>query len=136
MLLKELSEAVGVSGSEDAVRKLILPAIQDHVTEIRINALGGVTALKKGTGAHPLRVMIAAHMDEIGFMVRGFDGDGLIRFSAIGGIDERILPGLRVKIGSISGVIIWTPIHLNREQNVVKLSSLRIDIGASSKDEA
>lgn len=136
MLLKELSEAVGVSGSEDAVRKIILPAIQDHVTDIKINALGGITALKKGTGASPLRVMIAAHMDEIGFMVRGFDGDGLIRFSPIGGIDERILPGLRVKIGSVSGVIIWTPIHLNRDQNVVKLNNLRIDIGASSKDEA
>jgi endoglucanase len=80
--------------------------------------------------------MIAAHMDEIGFMVRGFDGDGLIRFSAIGGIDERILPGLRVRIGDIPGVIIWMPIHLNKDQNVIKLSGLRIDIGASSKDEA
>ncbi|MFN8450858.1 MAG: M42 family metallopeptidase [Anaerolineae bacterium] len=136
MLIKELSEAVGVSGSEDAVRKVVIPAIQDHVTDIRINALGGVTALKAGTGNPRLRVMIAAHMDEIGFMVRGFDGDGLIRFSAIGGVDERILPGLRVRIGDVSGVIIWTPIHLNHEQTAVKLANLRIDIGASSKDEA
>jgi tetrahedral aminopeptidase len=136
MILKELSEAVGVSGSEDAVRKIVLEAINGHATDIRINSMGGVTALKKGTGASPLRVMIAAHMDEIGFMVRGFDGDGLIRFSAIGGIDDRILPGLRVRIGSLYGVIIWTPIHLNREQNVVKLSNLRIDIGATSKDDA
>ncbi len=136
MILKELSEAVGVSGSEDAVRKIILPAISGHATDVRINAMGGITALKKGTGATPLRVMVAAHMDEIGFMVRGFDGDGLIRFSAIGGIDDRILPGLRVRIGDIHGVVIWTPIHLNKDQNVVKLSSLRIDIGASSKDEA
>ncbi len=136
MILRELSEAVGVSGSEDAVRKLILPAIRAHVTDVRINALGGVTALKPGTGERPLRVMVAAHMDEIGFMVRGFDSDGLIRFSAIGGIDERILPALRVRIGDISGVIVWTPIHLNKDQNVVKLNNLRIDIGASSKDEA
>jgi len=136
MILKELSEAVGVSGSEDAVRKIVLQAIDGHASDIRINALGGVTALKKGTGSSGMRVMLAAHMDEIGFMVRGFDGDGLIRFSAIGGIDDRILPGLRVRIGDVNGVIIWTPIHLNRDQNVVKLSSLRIDIGASSKDEA
>lgn len=136
MLIKELSEAVGVSGSEDAVRRIVIPAIQDHATDIRIDALGGVTALKRGVGTRPLRVMVAAHMDEIGFMVRGFDGDGLIRFSAIGGVDERILPGLRVRIGDVLGVIIWTPIHLNKEQNVVKLNSLRIDIGASSKDEA
>ncbi len=136
MLLKELSEAVGVSGSEDAVRKIVLQAIDGHVTDLHINALGGVTALKAGTGERHLRVMVAAHMDEIGFMVRGFDADGLIRFSAIGGIDDRILPGLRVWIGSVPGVIIWTPIHLNRDQTVVKLSNLRIDIGASSKDEA
>lgn len=136
MILRELSEAVGVSGSEDAVRKLILPAISDHVTDVRINALGGVTARKAGTGAQPLRVLVAAHMDEVGFMVRGFDADGLIRFSPIGGIDERILPGLRVYIGDTPGVIAWLPIHLNKDQNVVKLSNLRIDIGASSKDEA
>ena len=133
MILKELSEAVGVSGSEDAVRKIIVQAIDGHVSDIRINALGGVTALKKGTGSRGMRVMIAAHMDEIGFMVRGFDGDGLIRFSAIGGIDDRILPGLRVRIGDVPGVILWTPIHLNRDQNVVKLSNLRIDIGASQQ---
>ena len=49
---------------------------------------------------------------------------------------ERFAPGLRVRIGEIYGVIIWTPIHLNRDQNVVKLSSLRIDIGVSSRKEA
>lgn len=136
MILKELSEAVGVSGKEDAVRKLILGAIKDHVQDIRIDPMGSVTALKRGTGESPLRVMLAAHMDEVGFIVRGIDGDGLIRFSAVGGIDDRILPGLRVKIGdNTPGVIIWTPIHQNKEQNVVKISSLRIDIGASSKDE-
>ncbi|MEP7290858.1 MAG: M42 family metallopeptidase [Chloroflexota bacterium] len=136
MILKELSEAVGVSGSEDAVRKIILEAINGHVSSVRIDSMGSVTALKQGTADHPLRVMIAAHMDEIGFMVRGFDGDGLIRFSSIGGIDDRILPGLRVHIGGVNGVIIWTPIHLNKDQNVVKLANLRIDIGVTSKDEA
>lgn len=136
MILKELSEAVGVSGAEEAVRKLILAAIDGHAEQIRIDPLGGVSAVKAGTGARKLRVMVAAHMDEVGFMVRGFDSDGLIRFSAIGGIDDRILPGLRVRIGEVPGVIIWTPIHLNREQAVVKITNLRIDIGASSKDEA
>ena len=138
MLLKSLSEAVGVSGQEDAVRKIILPAIKNHVEDIRIDALGSVTAIKRGTGERNLRVMVAAHMDEIGFIVRGFDGDGLIRFSAVGGVDERILPGLRVKVGDsgMHGVIVWTPIHMNRDQNVVKLANLRIDIGASSKEDA
>ncbi|NDJ60566.1 MAG: M42 family metallopeptidase [Chloroflexi bacterium] len=137
MILQELSEAIGVSGSEDAVRKVVLSAIDGHVQNVRIDPLGGVTALKPGTGERSLRVMLAAHMDEIGFMVQGIDNDGLIRFTNIGGIDDRILPGLRVKIGAnhIPGVIIWTPIHMNKDQNAVKLSALRIDIGASGKDE-
>ncbi len=135
MILKELSEAVGVSGKEEAVRKVILSAIKDHTQDIRIDPMGSVTAVKRGTNLRPLRVMIAAHMDEVGFIVRGIDGDGSIRFSAVGGIDDRILPGLRVKIGDIPGVIMWAPIHQNREQTVVKINNLRIDIGASSKDE-
>ncbi|PJF22096.1 MAG: peptidase M42 [Phototrophicales bacterium] len=138
MILKELSEAIGVSGKEDAVRKIILAAIQDHVTDIRIDPMGNITALKQGTDKNRPRVMIAAHMDEIGFMVTGYDNGGLIRFAAVGGVDDRILPGLRVKIGDdqIPGVILWTPIHLNRDSKVVKISNLRIDIGANSKDAA
>ncbi|MFW5691920.1 MAG: M42 family metallopeptidase [Chloroflexota bacterium] len=138
IILEELSNAIGVSGKEDAVRNIVLDAIKDHVTDIRIDALGGVTALQKGTDSARPRVMLAAHMDEIGFMVTGIDSNGLIRFANIGGVDDRILPGLRVKIGDaqIPGVIIWTPIHLNRDQSVTKLSNLRIDIGVSSKDSA
>jgi endoglucanase len=138
MLLKELSETIGISGKEDAVRKVVLDAIKDHATNIRIDPMGSVTALKAGSGKSRLRVMIAAHMDEVGFMVMGYDGDGLIRFASVGGIDDRILPGLRVKVGEnhIPGVIVWTPIHKNQEQSVVKLSNLRIDIGATNKDEA
>jgi endoglucanase len=112
MLLQQLSEAIGVSGQEDAVRKLILPAIKNHVSDIRIDALGSITATKSGTNPNAPRLMITGHMDEVGFMVTGFDGDGLIHFAAVGGVDDRILPGLRVKIGDeqVAGVIIWTPI--------------------------
>jgi putative aminopeptidase FrvX len=137
MILKELSEAVGVSGQEDAVRKVILNAIDGHAERIRIDALGSVTAVKPGTdGANRPRIMLAAHMDEIGFMVKSVDGDGLIRFASIGGVDARILPGLRVKVGDkkLPGVIVWPPIHRNQDQNTVKLENLRIDIGASNKE--
>ena len=138
MLLKELSEAIGISGKEDAVRKVVLEAIKDHATNIRIDPMGSITALKVSRDKSRVRVMLAAHMDEVGFMVMGYDSDGLIRFASVGGIDDRILPGLRVKVGDnhIPGVIVWTPIHKNQEQNVVKMSNLRIDIGATSKDEA
>lgn len=136
--LRELSEAIGISGQEDAVRAVVLKAIEDHAEQIRIDPLGSITAFQRGTGESSLRVMVAAHMDEVGFMVTGHDSDGLIRFTNIGGIDDRILPGLRVKVGDglIPGVIVWTPIHMNNDQDVVKLKSLRIDIGATSKDEA
>ncbi len=138
MLLKELSEAIGISGKEDAVRKIIVDALRDHVDDLKIDPMGSVIAFKKGTAENPLRVLVAAHMDEVGFMVTGYDGDGLLHFAAVGGIDDRILPGLRVKVGdnALNGVVTWTPIHQNRDQNVVKIQNLRIDIGASSKDEA
>lgn len=139
MLLRELSEAIGVSGQEDAVRRVILPAIKEHAADIRIDSLGSITAVRPGTDAGALRVMVTAHMDEVGFMVTGFDSDGLIHFAPVGGVDERILPGLRVKIGTkpVPGVIIWPPIHKTAGQNnTTKISALRIDIGASSKDEA
>ncbi|RMF76178.1 MAG: M42 family peptidase [Chloroflexi bacterium] len=138
MILQQLSEAIGVSGKEDAVRKIVLKAIEKHVTNIRIDAMGNVTAIKKGTSSDNLRVMIAAHTDEIGFMVTEIDGDGFIKFTNIGSVDERILPGLRVKVGDkqLPGVIMWPPIHKNRDQNAVKLDALRIDIGAKNKDAA
>lgn len=139
MILQALSEAVGVSGQEDAVRRVVLDAIKDHVTDIHIDPLGSVTALKRGTGARALRVMVAAHMDEVGFMVLDFDGNGLIRFTSVGGIDDRILPGLRVKVGKngVPGVITWVPIHKTYGQNnTVKMDALRIDIGADSKNGA
>ncbi len=139
MILRELSEAVGVSGKEEAVRGVILKAIEGHATDIQIDPMGSITAVKKGTGRNRLRVMLAAHMDEVGFMVTGYDSDGLIHFTNVGGIDDRILPGLRVKLGDslIPGVIIWAPIHKTHGQNnTAKINSLRIDIGATSKDDA
>ncbi len=135
MLLKELSEARGVSGDEGAVREIIIKAIRNHVSELHIDSMGSITAIRKGTDSDRPRVMVAAHMDEIGFMVTGIESNGLIRFTSIGGVDDRILPGLRVVIGdkAVPGVILWAPIHKNRDQSIVKLDSLRIDIGASDK---
>jgi tetrahedral aminopeptidase len=137
-MLQQLSTAIGISGKEDAVRQLVLDAIRGHVQDTRIDPIGSVITRKPALdgAVRPLRVMVAAHMDEVGLMVKGFDSDGLIRFTNVGGIDDRILPGLRVRINEVIGVVLWTPIHYSSDQNVVKMSSLRIDIGASSKDEA
>jgi len=136
MYLEDLSNAIGVSGEEGAVRQIILNAIKDHVTDLTVDSMGNITALKKGTGESDVRVMLAAHMDEVGFMITGHDGNGMLRFTNVGGLDARILPGLRVKVGEKDGVILWTPIHHNRSQDVVQIGSLRIDIGATSKGAA
>ncbi|MBI5927977.1 MAG: M42 family metallopeptidase [Chloroflexi bacterium] len=135
-LLKQLSESAGVSGAENEIRQLIYDAIKDHVTDLRVDTMGNLLAVKKGTGKSSLKVMVAAHMDEVGFMVMGVDSDGLIKFSSVGGIDPRILPALRVHVGKdkTPGVITWKPIHLSwKEKDVKKTDSFRIDIGAENK---
>src|SRR5690606_32209986 len=138
MILRELSEAIGVSSAEDAVRDLIYEHIRDYVEDARIDALGNLIAARRGTGAVALRVMADARMDDAGLIAIGYDSDGSLRFRAVGGLDARILPGTRVLVGPdrIPGVIMWTPIHLNRSKDTVSIERLRIDIGASSRDSA
>ncbi len=141
MILRELSEAYGVSGNEGDVRTVVLDAVREHVDEIRVDTMGNVLAFKRGTGRQRMRVMLAAHMDEIGLMVVGHDNDGFLKVRSIGGIDPRLLPGtlLQVGPGHIPGVIGTKPIHLlKKEENkeVPKIQDLVMDIGAKSKDDA
>jgi putative aminopeptidase FrvX len=142
LILKELSEAIGISGNEDAVRKIIADAVRDTVDELRSDTLGNLFAVKKPRGkGNGLKVMIAAHMDEVGLMITGFDSSGGLRFRPVGGIDDRILPGKVLLVGpdKIPGVIGVKPVHLLKEdegKQVLKMDSLVIDIGASSKEEA
>ena len=142
MILKELSEAIGVSGNEDAVRKIIAEAVRDTVDELRSDTIGNLFAVKKPRGkGKGLKVMLAAHMDEVGLMITGFDSSGGLRFRSVGGIDDRILPGKVLLVGpdKIPGVIGVKPVHLlkeDEEKQVLKMDSLVIDIGASSKEEA
>ncbi len=145
MLLRELSEAFGVSGCEDEVRSLIIEAIKDHVDEYRVDALGNLIATKKSHQpsaiSHRLKVMVAAHMDEVGLMITHIDEeDGTIRFRPVGGIDDRILLSKVVLIGKdrVPGVIGVKPTHLLEEeeqQQVVKVNQMALDIGTKSKEE-
>lgn len=139
-LLRELSNTVAVSGDEGAVRRLVLEAIRDHVDETKVDALGNVRAIKKGTGRGG-RVLVAAHMDEVGFMITDHDSDGSLRFDIVGGIDERVLLGKPVLVGRrrLPGVIGLSPIHLlsaNQRNAVVKAPQLRIDLGVDSGEAA
>ncbi len=141
MWLKKLSEAVGVSGHEDEVRQIIIEAIADQVDEYRVDSMGNVIALKKGDGSSNLKVMVAAHMDEVGFMISQIEESGLLRFFKVGGLDDRILPAKGVWIGDkkVPGVIGIKPVHLterNERNKPIKYKKLAIDIGAGSKAEA
>ncbi|MCY3781285.1 MAG: M20/M25/M40 family metallo-hydrolase [Chloroflexi bacterium] len=138
MHLEELSNAIGVSGEEDDVRGIVLSAIRDHATNIEVDALGNLTARQRGSVYPDYVVMIAAHMDEVGMMVTAVDSNGLIQFTNVGGIDPRILPGLRVKVGRNRrpGVVLWKPIHMGRDMKTVAMDNLRIDVGASDSSAA
>ncbi len=141
MLLKELSEARGVSGNEEKVREIIREHIKPYVNEISVDSMGNLIALKKGDGSLPIKVMLAAHMDEIGLMITHIDEKGYLYFRPVGGIDERILPGKRVLVGdkAIPGVIGLKPIHLLKEEErtqIVPAERLAIDIGAGDKGSA
>ncbi len=138
--LKALSDAMGVSGDESEVRQLILARIKDHVSEITIDPMGNLTAIRRGTGEESSdgslpRVMISAHMDEIGFMVMDVGGDGLIQINAVGVHDPRMLPTQRLVVGKdkVPGMFAWAPIHQSHSQDVVKANELRIDIGVDDK---
>lgn len=140
-LLKQLTEAVGVSGVEKEVRLLIRDLIVDHVDEWRVDTMGNLIALKRGTGQFDLRILVDAHMDEVGLMITAIDNSGMLKFQGAGGFDDRALLGKVVQVGpkKIPGVIGARPIHLlkaSQRRSVVKQESMRIDIGANKKDAA
>ena len=134
-LLKNLTEAVGVSGDEKEIRLLIRDLIADHVDNWEVDTMGNLIALKKGTGESDMRVLVDAHMDEVGLMVTDVGSDGSIKFDAVGGFDDRALLAKVVQIGpkKIIGVIGAKPVHLlnaTERNRVVKKDSMRIDVGA------
>jgi endoglucanase len=140
VLLKEITDLNGISGNEDAVRDFIKDKISCYADEIRVDRIGNLIAFKKGYSSER-RIMLSAHMDEVGFIVTGYGENGTIKFKPVGGIDEKILPGKKVRIGdeNLEGVIGCKPVHLlEREERttVTKLKDLYIDIGAERKEEA
>lgn len=142
MLLEELSNAFGPAGCEDEVRRTLARALRDQVDSLQTDALGNLVAFKQGTGPEPrLRVMVDAHSDEVGLIVTRTDSDGLLGFRAVGGLDDRLLLAKGVIVGQqrLPGVIVAPPVHLTeleQREQVIKIDQLKIDIGATSQDEA
>lgn len=137
-ILKELCELDGISGDEGSVREYIIGKIKNHC-EYSVDPLGNIIAFKRGKSRSVKKVMLDAHMDEVGLIITSVTEDGFLRFSAVGGIDTSVLMFRRVRIGSVNGVIGGKPIHLlsgDERKKLPKPDSLYIDIGASSKEEA
>ncbi len=139
--LKRLSDAFGVSGFEEEVREEIKTIISPYVDSLRVDTLGNLFAIRKGKGN--FTVMLDAHMDEVGFMVKWIDEKGYLRFAPIGGWDSRIIPGHRVEIMTRAGekrygVIGSAPPHILTEEERKKpipLDKMFIDVGAASREE-
>jgi endoglucanase len=134
-LLERLCNASGVSGDEGQVRKIVLELVRPLADEVKVDALGNVLVTRRGKtpGTH-LRVMLAAHMDEVGLMITNDEGDGIYRFDTVGGIDARVLVGKAVWIGGerVPGVIGAKAIHLTQSDELkrpITLDTLRIDVG-------
>jgi endoglucanase len=140
-LIRELTEAAAVSGDERSVRKLVRRRVEPIADDIHTDAMGNLLVTRRGTGRRRIRVMLAAHMDEVGFMIVAVNKEGLLRFEAVGGLDPRQVLGKPVWVGEdrINGVIGGKPVHLataDELKQTVKVESLAIDIGATSKDSA
>lgn len=136
--LLEICALDGTSGDENAVRDYIILHIK--ADEVKVDNLGNIIAFKKGRKTPSKKIMFAAHMDEVGFMVTDITEDGFLRFGAVGGIDPRVVLGraLRFKNGTL-GVVGTKAVHQQSAEERKKapdFDDMMIDIGASSREEA
>jgi endoglucanase len=142
MHLEQLSNAFGVSSVEGDVRKIILEAAKPYADEWRVDTMGNLFVIRNrrsNGSSSPRRVMVTAHMDEVGFMISDIKNDGRLKFKPIGGFDRRVLLGKAVVVGQerVPGVIGLKPVHLLKRSEydkVDEIDSMYIDIGASGED--
>ena len=140
VLLKKILEAPGIPGYESQIAKIMHDEFKKTCADVQIDNFGNVIASK---GKGKTKIMLAAHMDEIGLMVKHITKDGFLYFIKIGGIDDRILPAQRVivkaKKGDCFGIVGTKPPHLQKEEDrkkPLRYEDMFIDIGCRSKEEA
>ncbi len=139
-LLKDLCLIDGISGDEGRVREYIIDKIKDFC-DYTVDNLGNIIAVKKGRKEPEKRLMVSAHMDEVGLIVTSINDDGSLNVSAVGGIEPAVILGKKVRVGDrrISGVVGSAAIHnisKDERDKAPKLSALSVDIGASDKAQA
>jgi endoglucanase len=140
-LLKRLCELPGIAGREDAIAAVVREELATVADEVSVDALGNVVGVRRGSGGP--RVMVLAHMDEIGFLVKHIDDKGFLRVQPVGGFDPRVLPAQRVLVHGFSGETLRgvlqlsaKPIHLLSESEMKppKVDELFIDLGLSGDE--
>ncbi|MBR6531765.1 MAG: M42 family peptidase [Clostridia bacterium] len=137
--IKDLSLLDGVSGREHAVREYIINAVRPYADSIETDPLGNLIVFKKGKEIPKNKVMLDAHMDEVGMMITYINSDGTLDFSCVGGIDKRVMLGRPVTVGEnkINGVIGVKATHMVPAAEKLNMpSTMYIDIGADTKEEA
>jgi endoglucanase len=138
-LLKKICEAPGVPGYEAKIRQLIIKEVSPLVDEVRVDNLGNVITLKKGKSDNK-KAMVAAHMDEIGFIVTHIDDQGFVRFTTLGGFDPKTLTAQRVIIHGkkdVPGVMGTKPIHVMTQEERTKMPKIQdfyIDLGMKKEE--
>lgn len=138
--LEILSNAHSVSGCEDNLNDVIIPIFEEYSDEVSVDKMGNIIACKKGMGEkdNP-KIMIAAHMDEIGLMVTDIEENGFLRFTSVGGIDPRTIVGQEVIVHGekeLFGVIGSKPPHLqdvDEQKKAIKIEDMTIDIGLNKE---
>jgi len=138
-LLRELCSLGGVSGVEDEVRAYISRRAGEYADEIKTDAIGNLMALRKGK-RKGRTLMLCAHMDEVGLIVKNITDDGFLKFGCCGGIDRRVLIGRRVRVGEgktpgVIGIKAYHHVSKSEEKNVPKIEDMYIDVGASNREE-
>ncbi|PKM62968.1 MAG: hypothetical protein CVU97_02750 [Firmicutes bacterium HGW-Firmicutes-21] len=137
--LKRYCDCISPSGNEDKIRQLIIDDIQHIATSWSVDRMGNLTAFKKGRRTPTKKVLLSAHTDEVGFMMKYISDEGYIYFENIGGIDRRVVSGRRVCIGDnqIIGVVASKAIHLQKESErgvCPPINEMYIDIGCTDRE--
>ena len=139
--IKTLCRLSGPSGAEEPVRQYLLQQARPHADEIRQDAMGNLLVFKRGRKRPTRTILLAAHMDEVGVIVKSATDDGFLRFAFVGGVDRRVVIGKRVFLGPerVSAVVGMKPIHLasaGERKKIPPLEQLYLDLGADSRAEA
>ncbi|MEK6753311.1 MAG: M42 family metallopeptidase [Chloroflexota bacterium] len=135
-LLKALTETFGPSGHEGEVRKLILKEVKPLADEVRVDALGNLIVHKKpaANSKNPKRIMLAAHMDEIGVIASHIDKKGFVRFTNVGGTFGKYTLGARVRfMNGVTGVVGYD--RMEQVDNALPINKMYIDVGATKKED-